>query len=161
MHLFYSFLLKKQQRCTHCQQSTDKWWDSASQNDITTSATLGTTGWKGWQLQSRLFADADGSETLSVILQPKIQFPGMLARWSFVCVVLATIGTLVMSHKSNSVELVGLLFFTDIYSRSRSSKAFETRKNGFPPFVNSKTVDSWWISALFDLKLLNMLKILF
>lgn len=66
-----------------------------------------------------------------------------------------------MNPKSNNAELVGFLFFTDIYSRSRSSKAFEMRTTGFPPFVNGKTVDSWWISALFDLKLLNMLNILF
>lgn len=100
-------------------------------------------------------------DSLSLCSSAKNQFWGMLARWSFVCVALRIVSTLVMSHKSNSGELVGFLCFTDIYSRSRSSEAFETRKTGFPPFVNSKTVDSWWISALFDLKLLNMLNILF
>lgn len=85
----------------------------------------------------------------------------MLARWSFVCVALGIVSTLVMSHKSNSAELVGFLVFTDVYSQSRSSEALETRKTGFPPFANSKTVDSRWICALFDLKLLNMLNILF
>lgn len=108
-----------------------------------------------------LFADTDGSETFCHSAT-KGSIP--LERWhldhlSARC--WQSSGHMVMSHKSNSVELVGPLSFADIYSRSRSSRAFERRKTGFPPFVNSKTVDSWWITALFDLKLLNMLNILF
>lgn len=162
---FCCFLQKKNKTKRTCIDSKARrqCWNLASKNDVTTSVTLGITGGKGWPLQCH---SQPYLLTLTAVRSPSLSNERINSR---------NVGTLIIClrrarnrrhisyesqikhRRAGGVSLPYWYLFTVTFQRGIPDE----EDWGPPPFVNSKTVDSWWISALFDLELLNMLNILF